>query len=497
MSRTDETDPTLKDVLGAIVSSISHARRISDMEVMRIANFYREHDYLEGLSVPRLRINQVVLDLPVLLGDSIPGESCKANNAEFIVGQVLKNANNFAPQMDLFMSKEKSQLREEIYAILSLLRILLFKERDETLWGERIGKVITEQLRSQLPEVFRVPNEDPQKYKHLPDVVIVDSVRVIVKSALLDLLPKVLEEILDIGFAEDQGLQTLSAQMKSAEKAKQASASAAPQEEGGDPVEQASNLIFQVMMGQVELTHLLKILDLMLKMDWEMLNRLFERVQYPREMYDEQLNYGKSLTGALEMVELKIGLYMESVGEVAAKNQPQLYEELLPRLEEIAQQHIQEIEGSKRGGRKAAKSPEPAPKISIAEAPSKVTTSQRLERRTQLKDLSETINALAVFKEKRKNWSDDDLQNVFSEVVETAVIKQFVEFLSRLAADNAILHRTVSPDFYVRVDTESIKNAGTPQAVTRLRLVLREEGLEWMKEEGTDGTDASWKLLAE
>lgn len=497
MSRTDETEPTLKDVLGAIVSSISHARRISDMEVMRIANFYREHDYLEGLSVPRLRINQVVLDLPVMLGESIPGESCKANNADFIVKCVLENANKFAPQMDHFMSKEKSKLREEIYAILSLLRILLFKERDETLWGEKIGRAISEQLRSQLPDVFRIANEDPKKYKHLPDVVIIDSVRTIVKSALLDVLPKVLKEILDIGFQEDQGLQTLSAQMKSAEKAKQASTGTIEPEETGDYVEQASNLIFQVMMGQVELTNLLKILDLMLKMTWEKLDELFQRVQYPREMYAEQLNHGKNQADARETVELKIGLYMDSVGQVASERQPHLFEELLPQLEEIAQKHIEELQGAKKRGKTVEKTAEPASKISISEATTKVSTSQRIERRTQIKDLSETINALAVFKEKRKNWSEDDLQNIFSEVVETAVIRQFVEFLSRLAADNAILQRTVSPDFYVRVDTESIKNAGTPQAVTRLRMVLREEGLEWMKEEGTDSGDASWKLLAE
>lgn len=476
----NETDPTLKDVLGAIVSDISHARRISDMEVMRIANLYREHDYLDGLSVPRLRINQVVLDLPVMLGDSIPGKPCKANNAETIIKHILLNADKFAPQMNLFMSKEKGKLREEIYAILSLLRSLLFKQRDESLWEDKIGSVLIEQLRAQLPEVFAVANIPPESYKHLPDVVIVDSVKKIIKTSLLDLLPNVLKEILTIGL-EDKELRELTKQMKTAGTGQQGE---------DDPVAKTSNYILQLMLSQVDLQHLLDTFDIILGLSFDQIEKVLERVNYPQEMYVEQFEQIKNenLTNPEEIAYVKISLVADLIEEVVRDKQPHLLEDediLDTKLRELIDEHTQ---GSKR--RKTKRNPT-QPTATNTDA------TQKIQNRIKIKDLSEKVDALAIVNQKRKNWSEDDLQNIFIEVVETSVIKQFVEFLSNLAVEKTILNRTETADFHVRVDTESIKNAGTPQAITRLRLVLREEGLEWMKEDGIDGEDSSWKLLAE
>jgi hypothetical protein len=63
--------------------------------------------------------------------------------------------------------------------------------------------------------------------------------------------------------------------------------------------------------------------------------------------------------------------------------------------------------------------------------------------------------------------------------------------IRNVAEENAILKRTEAPDFLVSVNTESVKNTGGgPDVVTRLDMVLREEGLEWHSEE-KDGKTSS------
>lgn len=67
----------------------------------------------------------------------------------------------------------------------------------------------------------------------------------------------------------------------------------------------------------------------------------------------------------------------------------------------------------------------------------------------------------------------------------------------RTVAEAATMEEaSVSPDFYVAVDTDSIKNAGGgPDTITRLDMVLLEEGLEWTYEL-RDGTKTA-RLVSE
>lgn len=74
--------------------------------------------------------------------------------------------------------------------------------------------------------------------------------------------------------------------------------------------------------------------------------------------------------------------------------------------------------------------------------------------------------------------------------------KHLIDDLRSSAESKAISKPTVPPDFYVSVDTDSIKNAGGgPDVVTRLNMVLLEEGLEWLTEV-KDGTETT-KLMPE
>lgn len=62
-------------------------------------------------------------------------------------------------------------------------------------------------------------------------------------------------------------------------------------------------------------------------------------------------------------------------------------------------------------------------------------------------------------------------------------IKQLIRNIRLAAEEAAIIKPTVAPDFHVIVDTDSIKNAGGgPDVVTRVNIVMHEEGLEWLSE---------------
>ena len=64
----------LGSFLGTIMASAAQARRLADEESLAIAEYYNETPGLEGLSVPRLRLPEITLELPVLIEAVEDGE---------------------------------------------------------------------------------------------------------------------------------------------------------------------------------------------------------------------------------------------------------------------------------------------------------------------------------------------------------------------------------------------------------------------------------------
>lgn len=57
----------LSDFLGGLVSSISDARVISDIQSLKIAEEYAKNDLLKHFAVPRMRVDKVELNIPVAI----------------------------------------------------------------------------------------------------------------------------------------------------------------------------------------------------------------------------------------------------------------------------------------------------------------------------------------------------------------------------------------------------------------------------------------------
>ncbi len=77
-TKTADRTTDLGEVLGTLLASLAHARRIADEESAVIAEHYRDTPLLEGMSLPRVRLPEMVVNLPVLIeeykaaADSVP-----------------------------------------------------------------------------------------------------------------------------------------------------------------------------------------------------------------------------------------------------------------------------------------------------------------------------------------------------------------------------------------------------------------------------------------
>ncbi|BDV41899.1 hypothetical protein GURASL_08220 [Geotalea uraniireducens] len=64
----------LGQLLGTILGSLAHARRLADEETAAIAEYYRSNPLLEGMSLPRIRVPELTIDLPMLIEAHQEGE---------------------------------------------------------------------------------------------------------------------------------------------------------------------------------------------------------------------------------------------------------------------------------------------------------------------------------------------------------------------------------------------------------------------------------------
>lgn len=70
----------LGEILGSLMSGLIRARRMADEQTADLAEYYKDNPLLEGLSVPRIRIHELTIDMPLLIENHLGGESGKMEN---------------------------------------------------------------------------------------------------------------------------------------------------------------------------------------------------------------------------------------------------------------------------------------------------------------------------------------------------------------------------------------------------------------------------------
>lgn len=65
----------LGDLMGSLMSGLIRARRVADEQTAALAEYYKDNPLLEGLSVPRIRISELTIDMPMLIENHVEGEA--------------------------------------------------------------------------------------------------------------------------------------------------------------------------------------------------------------------------------------------------------------------------------------------------------------------------------------------------------------------------------------------------------------------------------------
>ena len=63
----------LGDLVGSLMCGLVRARRMSDEQTAALAEYYKSTPILEGLSVPRIRIPELTIEMPFLIENYTPG----------------------------------------------------------------------------------------------------------------------------------------------------------------------------------------------------------------------------------------------------------------------------------------------------------------------------------------------------------------------------------------------------------------------------------------
>ncbi len=63
------------DLLGSLMTGVIRARRMADEQTAALAEYYKDNPLLEGLSVPRIRIPELTIDMPMLIENHLEGQS--------------------------------------------------------------------------------------------------------------------------------------------------------------------------------------------------------------------------------------------------------------------------------------------------------------------------------------------------------------------------------------------------------------------------------------
>ncbi len=86
----------LGELVGTLLASLAHARRMSDEETAAVAEYYKTNPLLETMSVPRVRVPELTLELPILIESHEEGVADTPETAEQIISKLTTALNDSA-----------------------------------------------------------------------------------------------------------------------------------------------------------------------------------------------------------------------------------------------------------------------------------------------------------------------------------------------------------------------------------------------------------------
>ncbi len=112
----------LGDLIGSLMSGVIRARRVADEQTAALAEYYKDNPLLEGLSVPRVRISELTIDLPFLIEGQVEGEAGKMESPSKIASAAETQLKSTASQNDIkiapaFYKTFSAAVKEELSSV--------------------------------------------------------------------------------------------------------------------------------------------------------------------------------------------------------------------------------------------------------------------------------------------------------------------------------------------------------------------------------------------
>jgi hypothetical protein len=100
----------LGELLGSMMCGLIRARRMADEQTAALAEYYKSNPLLEGLSVPRIRIPELTIDMPMLIEISLEGQSGE-------MADPTKIADAAEAQLKTTLSKENIKINPTFHEV--------------------------------------------------------------------------------------------------------------------------------------------------------------------------------------------------------------------------------------------------------------------------------------------------------------------------------------------------------------------------------------------
>jgi|GEM_PF-2627475 len=147
----------LSDLLGGLLSEMTRARLQADLEAARVAEIYRSHPLLEEMPVPRFRLPDVTVDLPLLVDEVKPrGEKPRvAAPTRAAMARALKrgrDASALRPQLEAHSIDEEELLRAFEPTVRGRWSRAVSRDRATELNSE-LARELTDRLSSMLGQL--------------------------------------------------------------------------------------------------------------------------------------------------------------------------------------------------------------------------------------------------------------------------------------------------------------------------------------------------------
>lgn len=191
--------PNLNEYLGSIISSITNARVMADIQTVKVAEEYAKHDLLKHFAVPHMRVGDVELTIPValdVLTEKTETQYQPIDNAKFN-SLIYKELTNSLGRTSLPSKASKAlrallveqthvleqslRIKQDLasiadYSQLAVRQLVQLAEEYQLVSRESLPKLNTEQLAS------RVANVATQEIKVLSQRKVIENLNVIAES---------------------------------------------------------------------------------------------------------------------------------------------------------------------------------------------------------------------------------------------------------------------------------------------------------------------------